>query len=364
MGRRDLHGPPGSRLDDVITLCLGEEVVPQIRPWLPRQHLDPRPGLVGAAQRGGRSGRRGQGRQHGQDPCARQRRHVGAGERAAREPGPFCWKPAVQLPQREPAAEPPRSSGPAETSAATPSSGAATSSPPPAPNALAATAYPHPGLQRPPSTASRPSTPTSDMPPTASVDAAAPPDAGAALYPRMRLQRLGTIAVVQPVWRGQVAGPALTCDLETGTLALAEHPPVSSTSAGPAPAASRADQAHPTHLSATRVDRWTRGTPTCLACWAWHAWRRAPPWLWSLRWRRQVPRCSCELPSGGRQANGAANLAPFVARLQAAVLRGHTLYRVAATKVLADTRNGKWKSSDHRRAIPSHGWPGAPPCPF
>lgn len=46
------------------------------------------------------------------------------------------------------------------------------------------------------------------------------------LYPTMRLQRLGSIAVVQPVWQGEVAGPSLTCDLETGTLAQAEHPKV------------------------------------------------------------------------------------------------------------------------------------------
>ena len=46
------------------------------------------------------------------------------------------------------------------------------------------------------------------------------------LYPTMRLQRLGSIAVVQPVWQGEVAGPSLTVDLETGTLALAEHPKV------------------------------------------------------------------------------------------------------------------------------------------
>lgn len=48
------------------------------------------------------------------------------------------------------------------------------------------------------------------------------------LYPTMRLQRLGSIAVVQPVWQGEVAGPSLTVDLETGTLALAEHPKVGS----------------------------------------------------------------------------------------------------------------------------------------
>jgi hypothetical protein len=46
------------------------------------------------------------------------------------------------------------------------------------------------------------------------------------LYPTMRLQRLGSIVVVQPVWKGEVAGASLTCDLETGTLALAEHPKV------------------------------------------------------------------------------------------------------------------------------------------
>lgn len=49
------------------------------------------------------------------------------------------------------------------------------------------------------------------------------------LYPAMRLQRLGSIAVVQPVWQGEPAGPSLTADLETGTLALAEHPKVCST---------------------------------------------------------------------------------------------------------------------------------------
>jgi hypothetical protein len=45
-------------------------------------------------------------------------------------------------------------------------------------------------------------------------------------YPVLRLQRLGTIVVVQPLWDGEVAGPSLTCDLETGTLALAEHPKI------------------------------------------------------------------------------------------------------------------------------------------
>lgn len=33
---------------------------------------------------------------------------------------------------------------------------------------------------------------------------------------------------------------------------------------------------------------------------------------------------------------------------QVAELRGHPLYRVATTEVLADTRNSKWKAADHR----------------
>ena len=46
------------------------------------------------------------------------------------------------------------------------------------------------------------------------------------VYPAMRLQRLGSIAVVQPVAHGEVVGLSLTCDLETGSLALSEHPKV------------------------------------------------------------------------------------------------------------------------------------------
>lgn len=33
---------------------------------------------------------------------------------------------------------------------------------------------------------------------------------------------------------------------------------------------------------------------------------------------------------------------------QVATLRGFPLYRVAATEVLADSRNGRWKAADHR----------------
>ena len=45
-------------------------------------------------------------------------------------------------------------------------------------------------------------------------------------YPVLRLQRLGTIIVIQPLWDGEVAGPSLTCDLETGSMALADHPKI------------------------------------------------------------------------------------------------------------------------------------------
>lgn len=45
-------------------------------------------------------------------------------------------------------------------------------------------------------------------------------------YPVLRMQRLGSIVIIQPLWDGEVAGPSLTCDLETGSLALAEHPTV------------------------------------------------------------------------------------------------------------------------------------------
>jgi hypothetical protein len=45
-------------------------------------------------------------------------------------------------------------------------------------------------------------------------------------YPALRLQRLGSVAVVQPVWDGGAPLPALTVDLETGTLAASEHPQV------------------------------------------------------------------------------------------------------------------------------------------
>jgi len=42
----------------------------------------------------------------------------------------------------------------------------------------------------------------------------------------LRMQQLGSIVVVQPWWNGCVSGQALSCDLETGTLALVDHPPL------------------------------------------------------------------------------------------------------------------------------------------
>ena len=58
----------------------------------------------------------------------------------------------------------------------------------------------------------------------AAAAALAPAGGAPELYPTMRLQRLGSIAVIQPLWQGAVVGPSLTVDLETGSLALAEHP--------------------------------------------------------------------------------------------------------------------------------------------
>jgi hypothetical protein len=108
------------------------------------------------------------------------------------------------------------------------------------------------------------------------------------LYPTMRLQRLGSIAVVQPVWQGEVAGPSLTVDLETGTLALAEHPKV--------------DKGYVDVFGVLGLARLEAGPA----------------------------------------------LVVITAVEQVATLRGYPLYRVAATEVLADSRNGRWKAADHR----------------
>lgn len=175
--------------------------------------------------------------------------------------------------------------------------------------------------------------------------AGGPPRGGGRLelYPTLRLQRLGSIAVLQPVWQGEVAGPSLTVDLETGTLALAEHPkvrccvfascdlsvsllrcllgcrPGALAGDGPVPAfrSFRSDTiptpharlpvpssppllpAHPArsphpYTPLPAPPRWTRASPMCSACWAWRAWRRGPPWWWSRqssRWAGGQPRC-------------------------------------------------------------------------
>lgn len=57
------------------------------------------------------------------------------------------------------------------------------------------------------------------------------------------------------------------------------------------------------------------------------------------------PPLAARLPPTQAAAAAAASLP---CALQAATLRGHPLYRVTATEVLADTRNGKWKAGDHR----------------
>ncbi|PSC73450.1 phosphoinositide phosphatase SAC8 isoform X2 [Micractinium conductrix] len=121
----------------------------------------------------------------------------------------------------------------------------------------------------------------------ADAESEAPGTPSLALYPSMRLQRLGSIAVVQPVWGGEVAGPSLTCDLETGTLALAEHPKV--------------DKGFSEVFGVLGLARLEAG-----------------PALVVITGLEEV-----------------------------ATLRGHPLFRVTKTEVLADTRNGKWKSTDH-----------------
>ena len=63
---------------------------------------------------------------------------------------------------------------------------------------------------------------------------AQPTDGGAAaapgrldFYPVQRMQRLGSMVVLQPVWHNEVAGPSLSVDLQTGSAALApDHPAV------------------------------------------------------------------------------------------------------------------------------------------
>lgn len=46
------------------------------------------------------------------------------------------------------------------------------------------------------------------------------------VYRTLRMQRLGSIVIVQPFDGDKMAGQSLTCDLRTGTVALAEHHPI------------------------------------------------------------------------------------------------------------------------------------------
>ena len=102
------------------------------------------------------------------------------------------------------------------------------------------------------------------------------------------MQRLGSIVVVQPWLNAAVAGESLTCDLETGTLALTEHPPI--------------------------IKDFTQifgvlGVATL----------EAGPAMVVITGIEEV-----------------------------AQLRGNPLLRVTATQVLADTRNRKWKTADYQ----------------
>ncbi|KAL4539610.1 hypothetical protein Ndes2526A_g02636 [Nannochloris sp. 'desiccata'] len=107
-------------------------------------------------------------------------------------------------------------------------------------------------------------------------------------YPVLRMQRLGSIIVVQP-WRDNaVAGESLTCDLETGTLALTEHPPISKD---------------------FTVIYGVLGIATF----------EAGPAMVVITGADEV-----------------------------AQLRGHPLLKITATQVLADTGNRKWKSADYQ----------------
>lgn len=110
------------------------------------------------------------------------------------------------------------------------------------------------------------------------------------LHTTMRLQRLGSIVVIQPSWRGEVAGPSLTCDLETGTLALAEHPKVGVVAvhnSGDGWRQGRWMLVCVTHaFIVANTCRWTKGTPRCLECWESRGWRRGQRSWSSPRWRR------------------------------------------------------------------------------
>lgn len=106
------------------------------------------------------------------------------------------------------------------------------------------------------------------------------------VYPTYRLQQLGTIVVVQPTWKDETS-ESLTCDLETGTVALAEHPRIQSDYTDVFGV-----------LGLARLE--------------------AGPALIVITGIEEV-----------------------------ATLRGYPLYKITSTKVLADFHNGKWKAVDH-----------------
>lgn len=108
------------------------------------------------------------------------------------------------------------------------------------------------------------------------------------VYPVLCMQRLGSIVVIQPQRAGEVAGQSLTCDLETGTLALAEHPLID-----------------------------TNFVP-----------------IFGVL--------------GLATLDAGPALVVVTAVQQVARVRGHPLLRVAATEVLADFSNRKWKAADRR----------------
>jgi len=102
------------------------------------------------------------------------------------------------------------------------------------------------------------------------------------------MQRLGSIVVVQPWWDGKVAGQSFTCDLETGTLALSDHPPIE---------------------------------------------KDFSPVFGVL----------------GMATFGAGPALVVITRVEAAAhLRGHPLLRITGVQVLADTGNRNWKSADYK----------------
>lgn len=107
-------------------------------------------------------------------------------------------------------------------------------------------------------------------------------------YPLLRMQRLGSIVVLQPWLHGEVAGNALSCDLETGTLSLTVHPPI------------QQDYTDVYGILGLSI-------------------LEAGPAMVVITGTQQV-----------------------------AALRGHPLFRITSTQVLADTGTRKWKETDYK----------------